>query len=162
MDVDDGQRPTIGERVLGDEERPLEAEGPRRHRADGRTLQRMDGSSDMNGGARWGQSVSQSARYQSGRQGRRPSLMPASSPLPAVRRPTCRRHKHHPVLVHQLLGKADKALVDDLRKKLRIPSRYRAFLTAADPVKVETVTPVERVRLLPHASVVHPGVSSRG
>lgn len=60
-------------------------------------------------------------------------------------------------------GKTDKALVEDLRKKLRIPSRYRAFLTAADPLKVETVTPVERVRLLPaselektQASVVTP------
>ena len=51
--------------------------------------------------------------------------------------------------IDHAFGKADKALVDDLRKKLRIPSRYRAFLTAADPVKVETVTPVERVRLLP-------------
>lgn len=46
-------------------------------------------------------------------------------------------------------GKTDKAVVEELRKKLRIPSRYRAFLTSADPVKVETVTPVERVRLLP-------------
>ncbi len=46
-------------------------------------------------------------------------------------------------------GKADKALVEDLRKKLRIPARYRAFLLSADPLKVETVTPVERVRLLP-------------
>lgn len=46
-------------------------------------------------------------------------------------------------------GKADKALVEDLRKQLRIPSRYRSFLVAANPTKVETVTPVERVRLLP-------------
>jgi hypothetical protein len=46
------------------------------------------------------------------------------------------------------MGKADKALVEDLRKKLRIPSRYRSFLVSADPLKVETVTPVERVRLL--------------
>lgn len=46
-------------------------------------------------------------------------------------------------------GKADKALVEDLRKQLRVPSRYRAFLVAANPTKVETVTPVERVRLLP-------------
>lgn len=46
-------------------------------------------------------------------------------------------------------GKADKALVEDLRKKLRIPPRYRAFLAEADPLKVETVTPVERIRLLP-------------
>lgn len=46
-------------------------------------------------------------------------------------------------------GKADKALVEDLRKKFRVPSRYRSFLMGADPTKVETVTPVERVRLLP-------------
>ena len=39
-------------------------------------------------------------------------------------------------------GKADKALVEDLRKQLRIPSRFRAFLIGADPLKVETVTPV--------------------
>jgi hypothetical protein len=46
-------------------------------------------------------------------------------------------------------GKADKALVEDLRKQLRVPSRYRSFLVGANPTKVETVTPVERVRLLP-------------
>jgi hypothetical protein len=51
--------------------------------------------------------------------------------------------------IEHAFGKADKALVEDLKKKLRIPSRYRAFLVAADPSKVETVTPVERVRLLP-------------
>lgn len=48
-----------------------------------------------------------------------------------------------------VFGKADKALVEDLRKQLRVPSRYRSFLIAANPTKVETVTPVERVRLLP-------------
>jgi len=51
--------------------------------------------------------------------------------------------------IDHAFGKADKALVEELKKKLRIPARYRAFLTAADPTKVETVTPVERVRLLP-------------
>lgn len=50
-------------------------------------------------------------------------------------------------------GKADKAVVEDLRKKLRIPSRYRAFLAGADPLKVETVTPVERVRLVPSSEL---------
>lgn len=43
-------------------------------------------------------------------------------------------------------GKANPATVEDLRKALRLPARYRAFLAAADPVDVETVTPVERVR----------------
>ncbi len=51
-------------------------------------------------------------------------------------------------------GKADKALVEELRKKFRVPSRYRSFLIAADPLKVETVTPVERVRLLPASEIV--------
>jgi hypothetical protein len=51
-------------------------------------------------------------------------------------------------------GKAAPDLVDSLKKQLRIPSRYRAFLTAADPVKVETVTPVERVRLIPADELV--------
>jgi hypothetical protein len=46
-------------------------------------------------------------------------------------------------------GKADPAAVDELRRTLRVPARYRAFLQAADPVDVETVTPVERVRLIP-------------
>ncbi len=46
-------------------------------------------------------------------------------------------------------GKAEPAVVEDLRKTLRVPARFRAFLQAADPVDVETVTPVERVRLFP-------------
>jgi hypothetical protein len=46
-------------------------------------------------------------------------------------------------------GKADKALVEDLRKQLRIPSRIRAFFLAANPIKLETLTPVERIRLIP-------------
>jgi hypothetical protein len=48
-------------------------------------------------------------------------------------------------------GKADPAVVEELRKTLRIPARFRAFLQEADPVDVETVTPVERVRLFPAA-----------
>jgi len=46
-------------------------------------------------------------------------------------------------------GKAPAPLVEDLRKQFRIPSRFRGFLTAANPEKVETVTPVERIRLIP-------------
>lgn len=45
--------------------------------------------------------------------------------------------------------KADPAVVEALRSKLRIPRRYREFLLAADPVDVETRTPAERVRLIP-------------
>jgi len=46
-------------------------------------------------------------------------------------------------------GKAPPGLVDELRKQLRVPARYRSFLLAANPEKVETVTPVERIRLIP-------------
>ncbi|HYO97938.1 MAG TPA: SMI1/KNR4 family protein [Polyangiaceae bacterium] len=46
-------------------------------------------------------------------------------------------------------GAADPALVEELRGRLRLPRRYRAFLLAADPVDVETRTPAERVRLVP-------------
>ena len=51
-------------------------------------------------------------------------------------------------------GKAPPAAVDDLRKQLRVPSRYRNFLLAANPEKVETVTPVERIRLIPAGEIV--------
>jgi hypothetical protein len=51
-------------------------------------------------------------------------------------------------------GKAPSALVDDLRKQLRVPSRYRNFLLAANPEKVETVTPVERIHLIPAEELV--------
>ena len=51
--------------------------------------------------------------------------------------------------VDATFGKAPPELVDSLRKELRIPARFRSFLLAANPAKVETVTPVERVRLLP-------------
>lgn len=46
-------------------------------------------------------------------------------------------------------GRAEPAVVDALHAKLRLPRRYREFLLAADPVDVETVTPAERVRLVP-------------
>lgn len=46
-------------------------------------------------------------------------------------------------------GKADAATVESLRKRFRIPLRYRSFLLEANPLKVETVTPVERIRLIP-------------
>jgi hypothetical protein len=44
-------------------------------------------------------------------------------------------------------GAAAPELVAELKKDLRVPARFRAFLAEADPVEVETTTPVERVRL---------------
>jgi hypothetical protein len=51
-------------------------------------------------------------------------------------------------------GKAPVELVETLKKQLRIPLRYRGFLLAANPVRVETVTPVERIRLIPAEELV--------
>jgi hypothetical protein len=51
-------------------------------------------------------------------------------------------------------GKAPPDLVDSLKKQLRVPARYRSFLLAADPKKVETSTPVERIRLIPADELV--------
>lgn len=51
-------------------------------------------------------------------------------------------------------GQATPELVAELKTKLRVPARFRAFLTAANPVEVETVTPVEKVRLLPAEKLV--------
>jgi hypothetical protein len=45
-------------------------------------------------------------------------------------------------------GTASPELIAELKKDLRLPPRYRAFLAAADPTDVETVTPVERIHLL--------------
>lgn len=47
------------------------------------------------------------------------------------------------------LGKAPADLVDALKKELKLPPRYRAFLLGANPEKLETVTPVERIRFFP-------------
>ena len=46
-------------------------------------------------------------------------------------------------------GKAPVELVETLKKQLRVPPRFRNFLLSANPVRVETVTPVERIRLIP-------------
>jgi hypothetical protein len=51
-------------------------------------------------------------------------------------------------------GKAPPLSVDDLRKQLRVPARFRSFLLAANPERVETVTPVERIRLVPADELV--------
>jgi hypothetical protein len=50
-------------------------------------------------------------------------------------------------------GAANASEVENLRKTFRIPSRYRAFLLESDPIKVETVTPVERVKLFASSEV---------
>ena len=46
-------------------------------------------------------------------------------------------------------GKADSVRVEALRTRLKIPRRFREFLLEADPLQVETRTPVERILLVP-------------
>lgn len=46
-------------------------------------------------------------------------------------------------------AKAAPETIDPLKKALKLPARYRSFLLGANPVDVETATPVERVRLIP-------------
>jgi hypothetical protein len=47
------------------------------------------------------------------------------------------------------LGTAPTDLAAEVKKHLKLPSRYRSFLLESNPVKVETVTPVESIRLVP-------------
>lgn len=49
---------------------------------------------------------------------------------------------------------ADPSLVESLKKQLKLPRRYREFLLESDPVDVETVTPSERVRLVPASELL--------
>ena len=42
--------------------------------------------------------------------------------------------------IQATFGKAEPAVVEELRKTLRVPSRFRSFLQAADPVDVERYT----------------------
>lgn len=51
-------------------------------------------------------------------------------------------------------GKAPAPLIDELKAKLRLTRRYRAFLAKSDPTDCETRTPSERVRLLPAAELL--------
>jgi len=51
-------------------------------------------------------------------------------------------------------GKAPQALVDEIKKTLRVPPRFRSYLLAANPEHVETITPVEHVRLIPAEELI--------
>jgi hypothetical protein len=51
-------------------------------------------------------------------------------------------------------GRAEASLLDELRKSLKVPFRFRSFLAEANPLDVETVSPVERVRLLPAEKIL--------
>ena len=51
------------------------------------------------------------------------------------------------------IGKADPLLVKSLHQKLRIPRRYREFLSDCDPIAIQTTTPAERIKLVPAADL---------
>ncbi len=51
------------------------------------------------------------------------------------------------------LSEVPVAEVDALRKQLRLPPRYRSFLRECNPIALESVTPVERIRFFPLSEV---------
>ena len=59
-------------------------------------------------------------------------------------------------------GKNDNATVKALKQKLGLTDRYAAFLTAADPLDVETATPPERVRFVPASELEHEQTETSG
>jgi hypothetical protein len=56
--------------------------------------------------------------------------------------------------IDAFFGRAEAELVASLKTKFKLPRRYRDFLTEADPVRVETRTPAERIRLIPAAELI--------
>lgn len=59
-------------------------------------------------------------------------------------------------------GKAEPAVLDALKKTLKVPARYRSLLAEADPEDVETVTPVERIRFIPAARLAEEQTGQEG
>lgn len=48
-----------------------------------------------------------------------------------------------------VLGTAAKDVVTDINKRLHLPHRYRSFLLEANPVELQTVTPIESIQFVP-------------
>lgn len=63
--------------------------------------------------------------------------------ISALRNAFAERH------VRAKFGKAEAAVVDQLKAQLKLPRRFREFLLAANPEDVETRTPAERIKLIP-------------
>lgn len=53
-----------------------------------------------------------------------------------------------------VFGTVSKDLLDDIKKHVRLPSRFRSFLLECNPVNVHTATPVERIQLFPAEEIV--------
>jgi hypothetical protein len=53
-----------------------------------------------------------------------------------------------------VLGKAPPEVLDQAKKLFKLSARYRSFLLESNPIKLETVTPVERIRLIPAEELI--------
>lgn len=51
-------------------------------------------------------------------------------------------------------AKAPPEVLANTKKHFKLPARYRSFLLESNPVKFETVTPVERIRFFPAEEIV--------
>lgn len=52
------------------------------------------------------------------------------------------------------LAEAPQADVEAVRKELRLPPRFRSFLREMNPIELESVTPVERIRFFSLSQIV--------
>ncbi|MCL2822532.1 MAG: SMI1/KNR4 family protein [Polyangiaceae bacterium] len=46
------------------------------------------------------------------------------------------------------LGSSPREEVDGLKQRLKLPPRYRSFLVEANPIELQTVTPVESIQFI--------------
>lgn len=53
-----------------------------------------------------------------------------------------------------VFSSAPPEVLDKAKKLFKLPARYRSFLAESNPANVETVTPVERIRLLPAEELI--------
>jgi len=51
-------------------------------------------------------------------------------------------------------GTAPKDVVADAKQRLKLPYRYRSFLLEANPVELQTVTPVESIQFIPAEELI--------
>jgi hypothetical protein len=55
--------------------------------------------------------------------------------------------------IRALFGTNEDDMLRALKKRVPLTSRFTAFLKAADPLDVETLTPTERIRFIPAADI---------
>ncbi len=52
-------------------------------------------------------------------------------------------------LIPYTLGTSPRDVVEGVKQRLKLPPRYRSFLLEANPVELQTVTPVESIQFIP-------------